>query len=71
MFWITKTYNKKLSKLSTQRLTLMLIVFCVVTLVTWSLYAWHNKPIDLYILGANLSGFFFSVVLLFQFWRYS
>jgi uncharacterized protein with PQ loop repeat len=63
---IIKNYKKK----STQGLSLMLIVFCAITLVMWSLYAWHSNPIDWYILGANLPGFFFSLVLLFQFWLY-
>jgi len=63
---IIKNYRKK----STQGLSLMLIVFCAITLVMWSLYAWAKTPVDWYILGANLPGFFFSLVLLFQFWLY-
>jgi uncharacterized protein with PQ loop repeat len=52
---IIKNYKQK----STQGLSLMLIVFCSITLVMWSLYAWYREPTDWYILGANLPGFFF------------
>ena len=63
---IIKNYKNK----STQGLSLFLIVFCAITLVMWSLYAWVRTPVDWYILGANLPGFFFSLTLLFQFWLY-
>ncbi len=63
---IVKNYQNK----STQGLSLMLVIFCSITLVMWSIYAWVKTPVDWYILGANLPGFFFSVILLFQFWLY-
>jgi len=63
---IIKNHRQK----STQGLSLFLIVFCAITLVMWSLYAWNRTPVDWYILGANLPVFFFSLILIFQFWLY-
>lgn len=60
---IIENYKRK----STQGLSFILIFLCSVTLVMWSLYAWVQDPIDWYILGANVPGFIFSVILLLQF----
>ena len=63
---IIENYKRK----STQGLSFLLILLCSITLVMWSLYAWAQDPIDWYILGANVPGFVFSIILLLQFKLY-
>lgn len=63
---IIENYKRK----STQGLSFILIFLCSITLVMWSLYAWIQDPIDWYILGANLPGFVFCIILLWQFKLY-
>ncbi len=63
---IIENYKRK----STQGLSFLLILLCSLTLVMWSLYAWAKEPIDWYIIGANVPGFVFSIILLFQFKLY-
>lgn len=63
---ILRNYKKK----STEGLSLFLIVMLSLTFCVWSLYSYFKVPRDYYILFSNSPGFFFSVVVLLQFWIY-
>ncbi len=63
---ILKNYKRK----TTEGLSIVLVLLCACTLVLWSSYAWAKDPRDWYILGSNVPGLIFALVLLSQFWLY-
>ena len=63
---IVKNYKRQ----STQGVSLFMITFMSLTLLLWSTYAWLKIPADFFIIGSNIPGFLFSLVLIAQFWIY-
>jgi uncharacterized protein with PQ loop repeat len=65
-FQIHKNFRNK----STKGFSLGLVIFMIVSIVLWMAYAWTKEPKDLFILGSNLPGLLFSLILLGQFYLY-
>jgi uncharacterized protein with PQ loop repeat len=62
-FQIIKNYRNK----SVKGVSLVFVVFMVISIALWLAYAWTKEPRDWFIFGSNFPGLIFALILLSQF----